>query len=1401
MANRVAPINEVLGRFYPGGPIPNKPRKPYGSRKPIQFKDFDAFYEEFFDLIDNDINVGNFFTGELKADFNQSMKATVKAPSDASAAKIPEEFAGELDELPGSVGVSVNLNPVDWIKNPPKEGKKLLGGLIKGTFGYDINSKKGFFNSWDFKDVDSAIEKDFVWDPLSKGKRIGQGRLSTAQSSQNTFARILEKRLTGKEPDSTSTGTGFSDEETKDFLDYKVNKDSYIIGEGFVSEPTNPTNAARSTFVNTMLNLNASGTREDSFTALGTSFLKVLDAESRNIRDVEYKKDALDTQTENLLKQRISSIRGKANNVEDTKVIDPFGNDFLSITSGTFNKYVGDRDTILTSTIPDLQKKIKDLSAKTQIGDTVKDLRKATKDLEDAEKDLIKLDGNIHSAVTQLVAPNSGSYGAANEVVKAIKTSGSTDANLVQLSNKLEVFSDPAVGLTRRIASLRHALFEKDNILDIRNPGLQKDKVKVQEKIQALLSKGVPATDPQVTKLQGQITKIEGDIVKNITRVSDLDLSINNIVVKLQGKKGALAKASASLQGIDSTTKEVVDLTGEMGSLATNKADLLSLEKVSALETQLAGVIDYSIDTARKSLKEKAAVDKGSFVFREQYELLNGINDFYKSFGELSGDLSKANLKSGNPEFDGSKKGLIESCEGQLESFKATAKLLEKDKRALDEFNALFADHLKAVAKLKADAENVNSTDALKVLLRRYKSVYDTATIGGGVGDKTTRRFMESIYFGKGALADTFKNEMSSETFEHSKRMFLIARFRYERGKAADVYKMIKDGPKGLINPIMQRFLKEGQWGRVSDFYQKLSHPTELVSDYILKPTHYFGLIYDEKAAKSYKKYGGIEGWVESHFGEPMSKFWGVNHLSINLPGLDGFGIVGGEHLKGAIALGDLVASGKISSSLFGDLFSAKNIRDLGKIPVLKGTKLGTEGVKDVNDFLGDLQKLKAWFETEEGAAIAKRLGMSVKDIFDAAGNLIGREFDPSSINGNALNFFKFIAALKHNTSATDPTAYLVGRLKIVSQFLSKVQAGYIAIIANIRKPIVYLKMLIAEGLTDAVSGLFASVTGGLGVFLRGAVRFVVNVAVDWGEKLVNSIIRFDLTGFIDEVSAVVNGVLKYMMYFVIAPMIIIIVGFNSVSTMMLGISPVDNSRTNGVLLTGCGPIDERAQGVGSCGICDAPDSVDWNPYALRKATFTEGIAFVLNAAAKDYNIPAAALGAIFYVEGWSENVPGKFDKFDWTKDNVCDWSLNEGPLLPDCETRTSSSDARGSFQWIPDWFDPQIEASGVASKTPIPRGEYNPCNFLDAAYASAGRFRELADALGISGCTGDWNAKLGSKPGGGYVDSLDPADATKIQWAILHYACGAGGSECSSPTFIDYSVKGVAVFNALKCF
>lgn len=1265
MANKVIAPNEMLGNFFPGGPLQKRAATPYGGGKPIEFKDFDAFYDDFFKSIEKDITGGiTSIPKSFMADFKKGMttpdaiiealKVDVKRPSDSTMLSIPVEFADDINDLPGSVSLSLNLNPVDWIQDPGKEASTFVNKLVEGTFGYNIKN-----GTWKFSDVDSNIERDFVWDPLIKGRNVGVGRLSSTGTEAGWLANVLEKHLTGRDPAATSTtgGGGITDTMTQGIADYRSLGTYYVVGQGPVVAPGNPVGAVQESFAKGMGMLKSEGDRESTFTDMSTQLLNVLDKQSLRDHSVNY------------------NLSAQAN-------------------------------TLLNTTF--------------------------AADVQGNQTRLLDIQGN-----------------------------------------------DALTGYTKRLSAL---LGERKK----REESLTKAKTELAD----LQTQHAAATGDRKTKLQELIDKKNSSIAKTTRSIELTNENIEWAVTSLYGtdptQPGGLIKAVTDALdggGLDASRDQgLIDLGATLKTHSGSRADFL--------KAVVDGHIETAISTARAATKSTADVpSSGSLIYRAQFDYLTSVQGFDGSFKELHKGLAKKMLDKKNPaKVQEVTTEIQRLCDAQIKQHNDLRTLLEKDPAAVAEFDTIFGKHLKAVQRMRDEVAGVNGDLGMQAFLKKYKSIYTTNTIGGGVEDVATRRFMESVFIKDGPLSKVFAGSASPELFENSKRLYLISRKRYENEAARDWATKIVKGPSGIFEPFVKKYVKE-RFGLAISFDMGVK---DVLVENLLKPTHFFGLAFDadiaEKAAerrKTARALGKSIGWIDSleeKVGMPLTKLWGENKFSVTIGG-KAFGMSGGGHLKGVVAIGQLIQNSTLDASAFSSILNSHTLTDLES--ALSGKALPLSDKEAIEKLLSQMGEFREWLsKTDEGKRLAAFLGITIS----SSGEVV--------VNEKLMSFFKTVSLRSFNSATTDPTQLYVGALRRLSQSLSLLQNKWVGLITNFRKPIVYIKTLITEGITQGIMAALDSVTGMLGEILRVAVRVVVNKVVDWGEKFLTGLYKFDMSDLMKDVTETMGGLIKYLLYFVIAPLILLVMLFDSVDSLVAGSTPVDNSRTDGVLLGDCSEIEAHAEGVGSCGVCGPSGTVDWSPYSLGSATFTDGIAFVIEAAANDFDVPAPLLAAIFYSEDWSENVAGKFQQ-PWTYDNVCDWSLEEGPLLPECESRTSSSDARGSFQWIPGWFEGHVDA--VAAVTPLPRGTYDPCNFLDAAYATAARFKEMANAAGVSGCSSSWLSPKGSI-GGGYADGL-PASATKAQWAILHYACGAGGSECFSSAFLDYSEKGYAVFSSLKCF
>ena len=1290
MANKVMAPNEALGNFYPGGPLPKRPFVPYKSGKPHQFKDFDALYDEFFDKVENEVvsavrTPWDTLTKEFAIDFRKGLRAEVKSPSDATSENVPVEFANDLDDLPGSVAVQLSLDPVKWFSNPQKEVKGFVNDLIKGTFGYDVSK-----NSWNFSDLESNIEQDFIWDPLVKGKNVGVGRLSSSGKTANFLENLVEARMTGAMPIlGASAGLGILDTGPTPLANFKSMEDSYILGSGRLITPKNPISDTQSIFINNIGKLKSNGSREGSISSIYMGLLGVLDKEQHRDKDVSY------------------------------------------ILSPEFTKLMNDRIVV---------------------------------DSQGTQSHLLDLQEN--DALT----------GHTNNLKAAI-----ADA-------------------TKIIAKARSlTLAEKDSLVSVSflSP------VDRETLLNKMRADGVKEKD--IIKLAG--------LSENIDDISDVLLG--------KGKNvGLVSKITDAIDTSGVTEAVLTDLSTQLKSFSADRATLIS--KVAS------GDVSKVLTITRNTIKTTGVdlVNSEGFAYREQFNYLSDMHSFSEGLSKKLKGMSKRNYDVADITKDID--GIKALCDANTKKYTDLEALFKKDPKALEEFQLIFKKHKDAIAKCRTDADKISGAKDAKLFLKKHMSVYNTATIGGGVQDVATRRFMEGVFVKKdSALARSYRLGMTSDTFENEKRLFFISRRRYENETAKALINMIEGGPKELIRPFVQKFVKERFGFRHFD----IDKPLQTVVRHVLEDTHYFGLKYDADLAETLKP-GSIPAWVEKNIGQRMVAFGGLglNVFDIKDIGFSAFRVNGGDHLKIAVVLGQLLQNKTLDAVRLGGALPqlgallnasvqadslvnkllARRLRTLStavvteeerfkimlhvldKIPALKGVNIGLGDKDKLRAFISETAVFKEWLKKNPlGIKAATALGIT----FDAAGNMIAKDAFAS-----IGNFFQRISFLKHLPAALDPTQYYVGALRKVSSFLSNIQGKWFIVISNITKPLVMVKTLFSEGLTEGIMLGLDLATGWFAEIFRIVIRAVVYKVVDLGQVLLKGLTKFDLTEFFQEASALISGGIKFMLYFIVVPFIIFFMLFDPMPTLLASVSPVDNSRTDGVLLSDCNEIESRGSGVGTCGICGPVGTVDWTPYTTGSATFTDGIAFVLNAAAKDFNIPSPALATLFYIEGWSENVGGKFEE-TWTKSNVCDWSLEEGPLLPGCQTRvTSSSGAMGPYQWLKDPFDGNMNKA--KDKTPLPRTAYDRCNFLDATYAAASYIKDLGDVVGANSCDSSWTSPIGTTSRAPYVDDL-PSNTPKIQWVLLHYYCGVNSSYCVGTSGIgkDYIDKGLAVFNSLKCF
>ncbi len=163
---------------------------------------------------------------------------------------------------------------------------------------------------------------------------------------------------------------------------------------------------------------------------------------------------------------------------------------------------------------------------------------------------------------------------------------------------------------------------------------------------------------------------------------------------------------------------------------------------------------------------------------------------------------------------------------------------------------------------------------------------------------------------------------------------------------------------------------------------------------------------------------------------------------------------------------------------------------------------------------------------------------------------------------------------------------------------------------------------------------------------------------------------------------------------------------------------------------TSCGTIPSISADT-ACKLCNSgafakdPDILTSFEMSTLPNGLPKNAIDVLEAAAQTYQVPAAMLLAIMLNEGSFEH-PGIWD---WTDANVKKWSQC-GEKMPKCEEFAHPvTNAKGPFGFLKSDWEPFKEA--VLKLDPNrPKDTLSPCNFVDAAFASAKEIHNDASHL-----------------------------------------------------------------------
>lgn len=192
-------VNPMFPGYFPGQPVSRIPRVPNYA------KGFDYAYDFFTKGIDELelelTNQGKYLPGWVNErvidDFKKQLKATIKGPENSVSVEELDEY--DANALPGAFGLSVNLNPVDWVKDPKKQAKIMLKDWGKTVINWG--------------DVETRIKENLWTQVLRENPNytrvVGvENFMGTAPMAEATANRIIARmKATGKRYGMVTTGS------------------------------------------------------------------------------------------------------------------------------------------------------------------------------------------------------------------------------------------------------------------------------------------------------------------------------------------------------------------------------------------------------------------------------------------------------------------------------------------------------------------------------------------------------------------------------------------------------------------------------------------------------------------------------------------------------------------------------------------------------------------------------------------------------------------------------------------------------------------------------------------------------------------------------------------------------------------------------------------------------------------------------------------------------------------------------------------------------------------------------------------------------------------------------------------------------------------------------------------
>ena len=261
--------NILYPGYYPGQPVIRSPRGGKPKYDEYTYGAIDEYLNQF-DINDVDIGaVPRWVWERAWKDVEETLQVVyVKPESTSYTPEVVKDFPEEeIQELPGVSGITLNLNPADWVEDPEKQIKKTLKNWRGAVFRWD--------------DFNVRAQKELVWNQLIDGKSIRGFSGRRVDTSGFQFARKTRGTDLGTRGEIPAgsltplqlTGLGVT------YKSSRKGKKSYNGTEWVsVEEDIDAFDEVGKLFKDFTQKVDAAITRYDAYTGLQLASIKALDA-------------------------------------------------------------------------------------------------------------------------------------------------------------------------------------------------------------------------------------------------------------------------------------------------------------------------------------------------------------------------------------------------------------------------------------------------------------------------------------------------------------------------------------------------------------------------------------------------------------------------------------------------------------------------------------------------------------------------------------------------------------------------------------------------------------------------------------------------------------------------------------------------------------------------------------------------------------------------------------------------------------------------------------------------------------------------------------------------------------------------------------------------------------------